>query len=477
MIIKCLKEDKIGNYIIKHIINRGDSMNIIQDYCKQKINGLNYVRELKDEGGNRNGYLLIDNFNRPIRDVYDYLRYINNKLGCSLNSMKRFTYDIAYFYDFLLINNLDVELIDYSLLNHFIAYLRKIDPSYKARDCINRSMIREIPILLEYKFENIKILDDKKINGLSDGSISRIMNYVKNFMEYLKIEKRYDIDLASLFMSYNNKNSRTRNRFDIGYSVNGILKACKVKVKNPNKVSPIDAAHVFLQTEKALFFETLYNISMPMYQLLFYLLSVTGMRIAEALALKLYRIDKNNNGFEFKSMSSSIVLENDKENLWRVYIIIDPNDPPDLKVKNNKERSIPIYDGAGQLRSLLTNALYYREYKTRKKKKTHNYLFINRNGDRMRAGRVLQHFYEILDSAGLHNRKGGGQLVVHSFRHTYASEYISKLKAIGFDIELEMLSEILGHSNSQTTKSTYIHFFEHEILELLKKMEISQKQR
>jgi integrase len=452
-------------------------MSNIQDYSKIKINGLHYVREVKDEEGNRSGYLLIDNHNKPIRDIYDYLKYMKNKQGCSLNSLKRFAYDIAYFYDFMLINNLDVELIDYEALNNFIThYLKKIDPKFKVIDSIDRSLLREIPILPEFKLENVKVLNDRKSKRLSDNSITRIINYVKDLLIFLKMEKKYEINLISLFGKYNSKRSRNRYSSDISYSVNGILKACGVKVKNSKEVDPINVECIFSRLEKARFFNALHNYSTPMYQLLFYLLSITGMRIAEALALKFHKIDKNIKGFDFTSMHSGIVLENDIENLWRVNIIIDPNDPPDLKVKNNKERSIPIYDGTGQLRNLLTNALYYREYKTRKKNKNHNYLFVNRNGDRMRAERVLQHFYEILDEAQLSDRKGNEKLVLHSFRHTYASEYISNLRSKGFDIELEMLSEILGHSSSSTTKGTYIHFFSEDILDLLKKMEKSQKQ-
>lgn len=469
--------------MIIQIINKGDGMNIIEDYSECKINGLNYVREIKSEDGKYIGYLLIDNNNKPVKDVYNYLEYMKNKHGCSRNTLKRFVYDILYLYDFLLINELDVELFDYSAMKGFInAYLKNINPSFRTRDCIERSMLKKIPLLPDYKCTNVSRLKTELAGGLSDTSISRIVSFVRDYFIFLHSEMKRDINLNNLF---NYTEEKTCNEEVLlghlpivykGYSARGILKACNINLAKVNKIKPISEECIFTRQEIQLFFNEVESISSPAYQLLFYLLDNTGMRVSEALAFKFYGISIGNAGFDLKTMKSQLVLENEKDDLWQANVLIDPNDPPDLRVKNNKERSIPIIDSTGRLKSLVINAIHYRDYIMKKKRKSHNYLFINRNGERLKQGRTLQHFYEIFTKAGMQKRIGTGQLTIHSLRHTYASEYVSKLKARNCDVELELLSSILGHSSAKTTKSTYVHFFKEEILELLKRMEKSEKQ-
>jgi len=45
------------------------------------------------------------------------------------------------------------------------------------------------------------------------------------------------------------------------------------------------------------------------------------------------------------------------------------------------------------------------------------------------------------------------------------------------DVELDILSRILGHTNPKTTRETYIHFFNEDQIKLLKKLDESRYQK
>ena len=90
------------------------------DYAKVKIDGLHYVREVSDKSGQRVGYLLIDNKNKPVKQVYKYLLRCKKKDGYEINTLKRICYDLQHFYDYMLLNRLSVELITYEEFHEFI---------------------------------------------------------------------------------------------------------------------------------------------------------------------------------------------------------------------------------------------------------------------------------------------------------------------------------------------------------------------
>ncbi len=442
------------------------------NYKDLVILGMYYVRVVKDINGNVGGYILIDNNNKPVKDVYDYYKYRKLKHGDSLNSLKRKVHDLCHLYDYMNLAMLTPELINYRNFYEFVEeYLSIIDPNFRINDCIERSLLKRVPIFEPYSSENVSILNKNNSGGIQPESVVRIANNAKLFLEYLCEVKHRDIDLPNIFniiaVNYRNPNDmliHMRHESKMVYSVKGILKAANIPIKKRNENKPIDISCIFEEDEEEAFFYELYKLSSPSYQFLFYLLSVTGMRISEALALKIYDMKTGKYVVDFNDISSDIKLIDDKNDIWEITVRIDPTNPSDLQIKGNRERKIQIVDGTKQFRNLYKQMLLYRNIIMRKKKKQHKFLFINRNGDRLKYPRTIQRFHEILSYAGLDKRAGRGELVIHSFRHTFASKWIRDLKVKKVDVELDLLSRTLGHSSAKVTQEIYIHFFKDDCI-------------
>jgi integrase len=468
--------------MIIQIINNGGLYMKTIDYSQVKINGLHYVREVNDELGDRGGYLLIDNKNRPVKDVYKFLKRRKKKHGDGINSLKRICYDLCYFYDYMLVNNIDIELLTYEYFYDFIdRYLKIMDPNFKVTHSIDRSRLKKIHTLPLYQSDNIqkvKPLDQNKVGGLTPDSIRRIANNTKIFLLYLHDIENRNINIDDIFVEKivnvdrdNSLLGHIQTGKKIVFSITGVLKAAKIAFKTKREPNPISSECVFEDTELEKMFLELKKDKNIMYYLFFYLLKVSGMRISEARALKIWKCPRLGLDIKFDELESDIRLVNKDESVWEVNIKVRNDNPKDLQIKGMKERIVYFIDSEKVFESLLRQALIYRNYKMRQKKKEHNFLFINRDGNRFLNARIEQKFNEIMKAAGLEKRLGRGQLVIHSLRHTYASKWVSRMKANNADVELNYLSKALGHSNSTTTRKIYLHFFKEELIEVLKAME------
>lgn len=475
---------------------------MITEYEKLKINGLCYVREVKDEKviktnkGSKvelvpKGYLVIDNKNKPIKNAYFFIMF-RIKEGDALNTLKRKCYDLCYFFDFLQINKIDEELLDYAYLFNFTKeYLRRLDKSIGLRDCIQRSMLKNIPVLSQYSNEKVVAFDKNKIGAtrnknkkdkaLSNSTFVKILTTVKEYLIWLYIYRSIDVDLDSIFSVVNKPAMKRGNDSLLShvhyteaikvYSITGLLKNAKIPYQNLRE-TPVEKNMVFEHKEATAFFNELntggYN---PSYQLLFYLLAMTGLRIAEALALKISNsLDFRN--FNFLTNESDIYKESEDSNVWTIKIKVRDENPPDLSIKYNKERTIRVLDNTQTLYNLMKAHIMHRSFLLRKKRlnhSNHDFLFTNAYGNRLKYQVTKQTFDEILEKANLFR----DELVIHSFRHTFASEWIRVNKVKKQDVSLLALSQYLGHAYVATTQKTYIHFFEEEQVGLLGKIEDS----
>ncbi len=456
------------------------------DKYKRKINGLHYVREIKNEQGERGGYLLIDNNNKPVKQVYTYLLRCKKRDGYEINTLKRICYDLQHFYDYMLLNELSPELITYKEFYDFInEYLKVLDPNIKIYDCIERSMLTRVPILTIYdtKFDdNIIILNPNKVEGLKVESIKRIADNAKKYLIYLKFVENIEIDIDNIFseiiISVNKENQLLshvgRKRLRI-FTTNNILRASGIIVKNRNYIEPITYNRVFEDNEMNSFFYAIKQNKNIMYHLFFYLLRITGARISEIRALQIWHVPSLGLSVDYSQLGADIKLIDKETRLWRIDIRIRNDNPTDLQIKGNEERSIDIIDGQGILEHLLNQSLMYRKYILRKKRKDCNFLFINRNGKRFLNARLEQVFKETMIKAKLQDRCGRNQLVPHSFRHTYSSKFIQNLDTKNFERGLILLSKQLGHKTTETTRKTYIHFFKDDYITILESLERSSK--
>lgn len=153
---------------------------------------------------------------------------------------------------------------------------------------------------------------------------------------------------------------------------------------------------------------------------IFLLMLNTGLRIGEACALRWEDYDNKNNTLRIRSTTVQTIDGSGK----RVV-----STQKTVKTKNS-ERFI----------LLNTNAIA-----ALPDEKTGKYIYCASNGNLLRPRCIQNTLDNILNRAGIPHRG------THVFRHTFASQLFNN----GYDVR--MVSELLGHSNVNTTYNTYIH--------------------
>ncbi|MBD7910046.1 hypothetical protein [Clostridium cibarium] len=91
-----------------------------------KINGLVFNEDVKDERGKKISRMMFDNNCRVVNEVNEYLWELEITKTNSYNTIKRYSDDICYFYNFLLANNIKLLDISSSSLSGFVNFLKKI---------------------------------------------------------------------------------------------------------------------------------------------------------------------------------------------------------------------------------------------------------------------------------------------------------------------------------------------------------------
>lgn len=162
------------------------------------------------------------------------------------------------------------------------------------------------------------------------------------------------------------------------------------------------------------------------YELLFWMLLTTGMRIAELLALDWSDID-----FENRIIRISKSKANTNGNTI--------NAPKTARGK----REIPI----------LSDALLHRlkAYQEQGSVKVSGPVFATRTGKMLSYQNIYKVWAHIMSVTGINQPKGRA---FHVFRHTFASYILRNYADI---IPLVSLSRILGHNSTETTLRIYQH--------------------
>ncbi len=182
---------------------------------------------------------------------------------------------------------------------------------------------------------------------------------------------------------------------------------------------------VFTTDEVAKFAEAAqskYSNGQPIYRngSIFLLMLNTGLRIGEACALKWENYDEE---AQTITIRSSIILSRD-ENGKRVV-----EDQDSVKTRHSQ-------------RVLNLNAKAIAALPSKSKGK---YIFGTRDDKPLRSRSIQNTLDSILERAGIPHKS------THVFRHTFASRLFEK----GY--EVRVVSELLGHTNVNTTYNTYIH--------------------
>ncbi len=154
------------------------------------------------------------------------------------------------------------------------------------------------------------------------------------------------------------------------------------------------------------------------YHCLLGLLSVSGLRISEALNLRMEDIDHNEG----------------------VLTIRD--------TKFGKSRLVPLHKSTQQV---LTDYLARRERFLNGR--SASYVFISSRGNRLDGGTVHRTFYTLSRQIGLRGPTASHGPRLHDFRHRFAVEILLQWYRRGEDVErrLPLLSTYLGHVNPSDT--------------------------
>jgi len=144
------------------------------------------------------------------------------------------------------------------------------------------------------------------------------------------------------------------------------------------------------------------------------LLSVTGLRIGEALDLKIEDVD-----------------------LGQAVLTI-------RAAKLGRTRLVPIHPSTC---AVLADYLQRREQFLRQRRRNSSYVFISNRGTRLDVGRVHRAFYTLSRQTGLRAADASKGPRLHDFRHRMAVQVLTRWYQAGEDPErrLPVLSTYLGH--------------------------------
>ena len=154
------------------------------------------------------------------------------------------------------------------------------------------------------------------------------------------------------------------------------------------------------------------------YYCLFGLLSVTGMRIGEALNLKLDDVDLH-------------------KNVLTIH-----------QTKFGKSRLVPIHHST---QNVLVKYLHRRQHFLVGRPSP--YVFVSGTGNRLDVGDVRRTFYDLSRQIGLRGSSASHGPRLHDFRHRFAVQTLLNWYRRGLDIEsrLRTLSTYLGHAHVSDT--------------------------
>lgn len=170
---------------------------------------------------------------------------------------------------------------------------------------------------------------------------------------------------------------------------------------------------------------------------LFMFLLNTGLRIGEALALEKKDID-----FEKKMVNINKTIATVKERdseckaIKNVIVINSP------KTKRGC-RNVPLNEMAFKALELMLDNNERLGIKSK-------YIFCSLKGTLINERNAFRAFDVVLNNAGVEHYG------LHSLRHTFASILLRKTK------QIELVSDILGHSNTSITYNRYIHVLEED---------------
>ena len=401
----------------------------------------------------------------------------------SINTVLSVGKDIKKFKDFLLIWNISLEspIIDFrSLLVGFIIHLRVLS-KFNPNNVLEWSYLTKIPMHQNAKDygrisnlyrDRYDLLHESGFESYSLGSITKSVTNVLMYLEFLKKRtyKYEDINLKTIPV----KNSLSKNSILGGtlgefknqsFDIKVLLQLAKINTKSMQQQVKELKADVFSEKSLKEFFE-LINYNDYQNILLFSILKCFGLRRAEAALLKIKVSILPENFYEWEYNDAIHLLENSldgdiqltKFNFWACSIIDRDNPHRDKKSKsiNRKIRLLNAFMTTEQFSEILLNHLQERQFYFEDNKiKDHGYLFYSTSNrsklQPIKGEAIYKRYNQIIEHLSeKHELKKCGP---HTFRHYFATYLISTAR-----IDINDVSSLLGHSDVEITRKTYLHY-------------------
>lgn len=399
---------------------------------KRKLTGLHFVEEVLDESGKKIGAVLFNNKCQLVLEVLLYSKYLRNNCTDSFNSIIRAIRDLQFLYDYMNVSNIQINEMNQEHMKGFIGLLKIIKVKKetdseifeKNKYAIERSLQSRLQLVSHYKNPKIRPIDDE-IYNLDVNSINRIYNRSIDFLRHLIVSNLYN-GYFNLINLPNKKEAK------------GMLKAEGVYPLT-HEIVPVDAEMIFTDEQLKLITDEASKCN-GYIKLLLFILEKTGMRIGEALGIRIECIDYN----DIKKIKGDIFYYNGK---WTINIVFRPDNPSDSLSKGHFNRTVELSsDVQYTFEMLLTRFLKWR--KRILNRTNQNWLFVSRSGTKLSQNTAYVLFKRILERCYPFTSE---KLTLHSFRHTFCTNEIKK------GTPLEFIAKVVGHKSPQTTFETYIH--------------------
>lgn len=273
-------------------------------------------------------------------------------------------------------------------LNDFINYKKALGYKYNCTTIINKFDKFCVDLKTKEISQELYELWISKRNDESNNMQVKKYSFIKNFTKYLIIN-----DYKNIY--YNDD----------------------YRIKNNSKFVP----YIFSDDEIYIIFQNLKKWEIKTYDsndkdnciLLFTILYCCGLRISEALNIKINNINFNN---------KTIMI---------------------LNSKNKRSRIIPITD---TLNNKIKN--FVEENNIPKEQ----YLFHNKDKNKYKYSKINDIWLKLLDNCNFDN--SSHKYRIHNFRHRFAINCLNQLEDKGYDIytSLPLVSKYLGHKSIKETE-------------------------
>ncbi|RBP88978.1 phage integrase family protein [Cytobacillus firmus] len=466
---------------INKIMDNKVRINHLSDYLYNKeINGLHYLDFIPDG----NIFCLVQPNQRTDHLSTTYLIELKNNAK-SPNTIRAIGDDIKRFLDYLMIFEIPLETVDdlLQLIIGFIDYLSVIAVKrIKVKRSIEWSLLDFIPLNTinggMYKIEPNEFgkKDVSTYGRMSDNLMYRIVANVIGYLQFLKdrTDKYSELKLNTIPIKYidqGNVNSSTvkkKKKVTI-YDIDYLFEKAGIKLNKEvgkRSVKPFTGPIPTVEEMQSIITYT-NNIS-AINKLLVYTLRGFGIRAAELSNIriidyhipdKLLSMNYHDAMLQIKEVRLGDLYFNRSINKWVCELVENNSEDTHFKSRiKTGSRQIPYAFEQEELTAIIYEAIRERILLMRANQtKEHGYLFISKmNKCRpMNNGTVYKIIKNLTEQLFKKSSINLTWIHPHTFRHYFAT-YSLRIKKTSLDD----VSRMLGHSDTETTRITYIHYLD-----------------